>query len=197
MWIGQCAWSGPGPFGGQGIRWEKEDAWHGKDMLLEGCTTAIVEDPEGNIWIGVDDQLWQVQPDSETWSGFDLPPVPDGFSFFGAITAIKPDPDSGLWVTYLLCGGASCDTERLYFFDEGDWHLVPTPEWIYQLSGDIIYDDQGTIWFFPWKSGVFHLSINGLTEIAHLPVDDALIDDNGRIWVIADNLLWIANTAEP
>ena len=44
VWVRECEWGGPGPFGGRGVRWF-DGSWHGADSpVASGCATV---GPEG------------------------------------------------------------------------------------------------------------------------------------------------------
>jgi ligand-binding sensor domain-containing protein len=71
VWVAECDWGGPGPFGGRGIRWLDEGVWRGASSpVASGCAIAIADDSIGQVWVGVDSNLWRYDPASGAWIEF-------------------------------------------------------------------------------------------------------------------------------
>jgi hypothetical protein len=53
VWVGECYYGGPGPMGGQGVRWLDGETWRGADSPVgQTCVSAITADLTGNVWLG-------------------------------------------------------------------------------------------------------------------------------------------------
>jgi len=196
VWIGHCIWSGPGPFGGQGVRWFDGSRWHGAtSQVSSGCVVDIVEDSSGNIWLGSEEYLWRYTPSSGKWTRFDPPELPPVVSFYGAIIGISTDPSGDLWVTFLACGGASCGEGRIYRFHNGAWISLSEEVLPYSSSGDMIFSPGGETWIFMPYNGVFQVIDDNLEPSALFPSSELhTFDETGKVWFVAayegENNLW-------
>lgn len=183
VWIGECDWAGAGSCGGQGARWFDGLVWHGANSpASHGCVAAIEEDSTGNVWLGVDGVLWRYESTSGDWSKF-APPEEPPFDYrrYGAITALAADPFDRLWVTELLCGGASCDAHALYHVRDGVWTLLPRgEEEYYVLELRAVTDAAGTAWLF--GNIVYRLTETDLRPAARLLPVSVAVDAAGRVW---------------
>ncbi len=182
VWIGECDWA-EGTCGGQGARWFDGATWHGIDSpASQGCVAALHEDPAGNVWLGVGNELWRYTPTSGSWISFAPPEeVPFGYRFHGAILALAADPFNRLWVTELLCGPASCDAHALYHVRDGVWTFVPAGEEpSYVLNLHAIVNAADTTWLF--GDNIYRLTETGITPAAYLMPASVAVDTSGRIW---------------
>jgi hypothetical protein len=183
VWLGACEWAGPGPVGGRGVRWFDGETWQGADSpVASGCAMAIEEDPSGRVWLGVQAVVWRYDPASGDWARFappDDPPDENERWRYGAVTDIDLDAAGDPWVTILLCGGASCDTEVLYHVSDGVWTQVGGLGF---YRGAIIEVD-GTPWFF--GSGVHRIEGATLEMVAPLLIESVAVDDTGTVWFVA------------
>jgi len=192
VWVGACLWSGPGPFGGWGARWFDGRTWRGAESpVASGCVNRIVEDANGRIWLGADTDLWRYDPSSEDWTQFAPPEEPPfGFLRFGSITTLALPPSGEAWVAFLLCGGASCDTEAFYRLRDGVWDLVMEEPLIGRHT--LAFDPSGDPWLF--AEAVYRIREDGIEMIAPLYAQSAAVDSAGQIWFTAwyrgQNRLW-------
>jgi hypothetical protein len=197
VWVGECE-GAAGPLGGRGVRWFDGQTWHGADSpVASGCATAIVEDSSGRVWVGVEAGLWRYDPASEDWAQFTPPEPPDppplGQWRYAAVPDIVPDPSGDLWMTFLMCGAASCDTLVLYHVHEGVWTQIRIPRPVTP-----VLDAAGTPWLFS-LSAVFRVAGDVPELVANLyDVRSVTVDANGRIWFVARregrDILWTLDT---
>jgi hypothetical protein len=156
VWVRQCDWGGPGPVGGQGLRWYDGQSWQGADSpVVRGCASALAEDQAGGIWTGVNGRLWRYNPASGSWSEQPLPPSPVEGLRVGIVHSLAIAPGGELWAELTLCGGASCYGDAaLYRLQAGAWTQVggmggyDTGEW------GPLFDASGAAWLH-WNSGLY------------------------------------------
>jgi hypothetical protein len=184
VWVRECEWGGPGPFGGRGVRWFDGSVWHGADSpVASGCATEIFEDDAGNVWLGVEENLWRYDPASGAWTEF-APPEPPIEGRFGFLDSLTVDPSGDPWPMIVICGGASCyGNIALYHVHDGTWTQI----------GDVVeYDRQwgpffgadGTPWVF-WDGGVYRIVEDTPELMASLYVRSVVTDGSGRVWFLA------------
>jgi hypothetical protein len=200
VWVGECDWCGPGPFGGQGVRWFDGETWHQPHpSLAAGCATAIKEDDEGRVWMGVEENLWRYDAASGEWTKL-APPTPpvDGMRFgFADAIALGPSPDP--WLAMVLCGGASCYGKTvLYHVHNGAWMQIGEAlEYSEALPPlELASDAAGTRWLL-WTGSLHRVAEEGVLEpmpglgLGH----QLLVDTTGRLWLAARRhgraVLWI------
>ncbi len=195
-WVADCSWMGPGPLG-HGARWLADGGWQGKDsrVVATGCIYDIEVDRAGNIWAGVDGDLWRYTP-GQSWKKYPHPPVdPAGRLHWGFITDIALDEAATPWVTLHRCGGASCDTGQYALF-----HVVGDT-WIHILEwqGDRA-DDLAFAWGEAWlcaSSGLYRIKGETLQKIAGEVSPRAACyveaDAAGRVWLTLPGqaALWV------
>ena len=183
VWVTECDWGGPGPFGGQGVRWYDGQTWHGADSVVaSGCANAVASDDAGYIWLGVEADLWRYDPVSDEWARFPLPAEQRaGGTRPGVITSINPDPAGDLWVTFLLCGGASCSTYALYHWHGNAWTQEIAEGWV---DADALFADAAGARWLVWDS-VYRLGAGNLELTYPLLVRFATVDATGRLWLVA------------
>ncbi len=186
VWVFECDWGGPGPFGGRGVRWYAKGVWHGGDSpAASGCASTLVEDDSGNIWAGVDSSLWRYEPASGEWQAFSPPETPVTDMRFGFIESLSPAPDGSLWAVYDLCGGASCfGLHAFYHLQDGQWLLIDEPIEYSNNSWGPLFEQDGTGWL-SWNGSVYKLTGKSLELIAPLESPYGAIDSSGKLWFTA------------
>jgi len=196
VWVTECDWGGPGPFGGQGVRWFEDGVWHGTSSLVaSGCATLIVEDNLGNIWVGMDSNLWRYDPAADQWQEFSPPesPVPD--MRFGFIDSLTIDSSDTLWPTLVLCGGASCYGKSvLYHIIDNDWTQIgETREYDSGFWGPL-FDGNNNAWI-NWSGGIYQIDRDTHRLVSPLAARFAAFDSIGKMWLVAAyegrDMLWV------
>jgi hypothetical protein len=199
VWVRECEWGGPGPFGGRGVRWfdgstvdilsaltTGGSAWHGADSpVASGCATAIAEDDAGHVWAGVEKNLWRYDPASGAWTEFAPPESPVEGMRFGFIDHLEVDPSGDLWPMIVLCGGASCyGSIALYRVHNAVWIQIGEVAEFEGAEWGPIFDADGTAWVF-WSGGVYRI-VEGTPELmASLYARSVVVDDSGQVWFLA------------
>ena len=151
--------------------------------MNSGCANVIYEDRSGNIWIGLDDNLYRYSPASASTEQIALPSAPADLRF-GYLSGMTEGPEGDLWITLALCGGASCWGENIYHLTECGWEQVGEPS---DMGGEkILFDATGQPWLFSAGS-VYQVSENTLQPIAGLIVQAATTDDDGNLWLVAQS----------
>jgi hypothetical protein len=197
VWVGDCEWGGPGPFGGRGVRWfdgstadipsaltAGGSAWHGADSpVASGCATEIVEDGDGNVWLGVEENVWRYDPASGAWTEF-APPEPPIGGRFGFLSNLVVDPSGDPWPMIVICGGASCyGSIALYHIHDGAWTQIGDVA-EYDLQWGPIFEADGTPWIF-WNEGVYRIIEDTPELMAPLYARSIVADGSGKVWFLA------------
>jgi hypothetical protein len=184
VWVGQCNWGGPGPFGGQGARWFDGQMWRGADSpVAHGCANAIEADGDGRVWIGVDSDLWRYDPASDDWAQFSAPEPPSPHRRFGFVAHILMTASGDPWPNMATCGGAACDGDGiLYRVHDGVWTQVM--EGSTYLLHELVFDTAGTPWLFKDRT-IYRLQGDLLVPMLDIPVYSVAVDTTGRIWLVA------------
>ncbi len=200
VWVGECDWCGPGPFGGQGVRWFDGETWHQPHpSLAAGCATTIKEDNEGRVWMGVEENLWRYDPASGEWTKLKPPTPPVDAMRFGFADAIALDSSGDPWPAMVLCGGASCyGSIVLYRVRDGAWMQIGEPlEYGGGLPPPYLASDAaGTRWLL-WAGSLHRVTEEGISEpVPGLGLGHQLVvDAAGRSWLVArhqgQDMLWI------
>jgi len=191
VWVTEGEVSGPGPFGGQGVRWFEGQSWHGADSpVASGYASGIAQDRSGRIWVGVERNLWRYDPTSEKWTRFALTgQVPFGQRRY-VVSSVVLDSSGDPWVWLWLCGGASCDEWALYHIRNGVWTQVTQSP--YYVPGPLIFDATGTPWLF--GEGIARVAGDVLEPMASFYAGHVTVDASGRIWFVAKyqdrDVLW-------
>lgn len=181
IWANNCHWIGPGPYGGAGARWYDGHIWQGSDSPVDnGCATVVNEDGLGNIWLGVDSNLWRFDPLLKDWEQYPAPEPPED-SWFGFINDLALDAVGNPWPEFVRCGGASCYTGNIrYHFTGTEWLQI----------GDIGTDDSflyfdvtGQGWVFA-SYGVFRITENQLEPVADLSILKVTVSPSGMLWIM-------------
>jgi hypothetical protein len=196
VWVSECDWGGPGPFGGRGIRWLDDGVWQGASSpVASGCAIAIAEDSLGQVWMGVDSNLWRYDPASGDWTEFSLPEPPIAEMRFGFIDSLVVDPHDTVWTILVLCGGASCYGNCvLYHFRDELWTQVgEVGEYDSGYWGPIFGAD-AVPWLY-WDGGIYRISGNSPELMSPLMGRFSAKDNSGRLWLVAPDkgrdMLWV------
>lgn len=194
IWVGECDWGGPGPFGGQGARWFDGEVWQGADSpVASGCVTVIEEDALGRVWLGLNADLWRYDPAADEWARFSPPEVaPDG-NRPGFVYELALDPQGDPWPLMATCGGASCFGGQVrYHVQEGRWILEAEADEIGRLNWAV--DATGTPWLF-WGDQIYRGGGDRWEVEADLSARHVAVDAAGRIWFVARyggrDVLWV------
>jgi hypothetical protein len=184
VWVGECEWGGPGPFGGRGVRWF-DGSWHGADSpVASGCATAITEDGDGNVWLGVEENLWRYEPASGAWAEF-APPEPPIEGRFGFLDSLTVDPSGDPWPTIVICGGASCyGNIARYHVHDGTWNQIGGVAEYDGTQRGPLFGADGTPWVF-WGGGVYRIAEDTPELMAPLYARSVVTDGSGRVWFLA------------
>jgi hypothetical protein len=183
VWVRECEWGGPGPFGGRGVRWFDGSTWHGADSpVASGCATVITEDDAGQVWMGVEENLWRYDPASGTWTEF-APPEPPVEGRFGFLDQLVVDPSGDPWPMIVICGGASCyGYIALYHVHDGVWTQIGDVAGYDSTQWGPIFDVDGTPWIF-WDGGSVYRIVEDTPELmASLYTNSVVMDGSGRVW---------------
>ncbi len=200
VWVGECNWSGPGPFGGQGARWFDGQTWHGADSpVSSGCVTVIEEDSLGRIWLGVDEILWRYDPASGEWAEFAPPESPVAWTRFGFAYAIALDQSDDPWPAMVLCGASCYGKIVLYHIHDGVWTQIGEAEEFYGVEPpqQLVAGAAGQLWLF-WEGGIYRIIGDVAEPMTNLYVQSVAVDAAGRVWFVArdagQDVLWAFNT---
>jgi len=196
VWVSECDWGGPGPFGGRGIRWLEDGVWRGTSSpVASGCATAMAVDSLGRVWAGVERSLWRFDPASGTWQESVPPESPIAGTRFGYVESLVVDQDDSAWATYSLCGGASCDVYRLLLRVRGGvWTQVGNVGGYDFEPWGPVFDSAGIGWL-TWDGGVFRIEGETAEFVPPLAGRSGMLDDSGRLWFVARHegrdALWV------
>ena len=196
VWVGECYYSGPGPMGGQGVRWYDGETWHGADAPVGAkCVSAMQVDPAGDVWLGASGVVWRYQPASQEWTSYNLPEaLLSGYNFPHPRQLIV-DGAGDVWVIMQLCGGASCDgPAHLFRIHDGQWSLViDSPDWFTPFKR-LALDGTGQAWLF-WDGAFYRLGAESMQSSASIAAHGVGVGPDGRLWVVAESegapTLWL------
>jgi hypothetical protein len=198
VWVTDCAWIGPGPMG-QGARWFDGTSWHGERSTVvgSGCVEDVEVDAAGRIWLGVDGVLWRYTIGTG-WEELvhPEPVLPEGLRW-GWISRLEVDNAGTAWVTVALCGGASCDPERvlLYSVTDQGWAQV----------GDagpfsVAVDGPGSAWVCD-GAGLSRVEDGARTAVAPALERGCRVESgpSGQVWLVQPGLpgVWQVAAASP
>jgi len=196
IWVTECDWGGPGPFGGQGIRWFKNGMWYGKSSpVASGCATAIGEDSIGNIWVGLDNTLWRYDLVSDQWRKFSPPESPVADMRFGFFDTLTIDSSDTVWPTLDLCGGASCYGKSvLYHIIDNNWNQIGEIGDYDSGFWGPLFDGNGNAWI-NWSGGIYQIDTDIPQLVSPLSPRFATLDKIGKLWLVAafegQDMLWV------
>jgi ligand-binding sensor domain-containing protein len=186
VWVSECNWSGPGPVGGLGVRWLDSSAdltgagqnWHGADSpVASGCADILGGDSLGRVWLAVEDELWRYDGD---WTLF---APPEGLRI-GAISDLALDPEGNPWVTFTVCGGASCDGLMHYYVRDGVWTQIEGAPYGYYSVRKPVFDTEGTPWLF-WDDNLYRMVGDTPELVADFEIFSSSTDSAGGAWFVA------------
>ena len=198
VWVGECDWGGPGPFGGGGLRWLEDGTWQGvTSPAASGCVNAYIEDQLGRVWVGIDSNLWRYDPASGDWLEFGTPPTPIKDTRFGYFVSLALDPDEEIWPVLDLCGGASCyGSSVLYHLRDAQWNQVGEVAEYDDRHWGPIFDNAGTGWL-GWQGGIYRIKNDTPELVSPIAGRFGTVDGIGRIWFVAElegkETLWVMN----
>lgn len=196
VWVSECDWGGPGPFGGQGIRWFDKGAWQGASSPVDsGCAIAIADDSIGHVWAGVDRTLWRYDPASGEWIASTPPESPIAEMHFRFIDSLIVDPHDTVWPVLVLCGGASCyGNSVLYHFHDELWTQVGEVGEFDAGYWGPIFDAEGMPWLY-WDGGIYQIKGEVPELVSPLAGRFGSMDQSGRLWFVVSNrgrdTLWV------
>ncbi len=191
IWVSSCYWGGPGPVGGGGVRWFDGENWTGSGTgVNSGCVRSVVEDQQGRIWMGVEDILWRYAPNTAGWRSYNFPESTENQRVAFA-EDIVIDSEGSPWVSFLLCGGASCGDYQRYHRQGASWAAISDVTF---PPDTLLFDGDGIPWLF--GKNVFRIENNQAILIADLEIHAVTVDAQGRIWLVAtpwdgDIALWV------
>jgi hypothetical protein len=197
VWVGECFYSGPGPMGGQGVRWFDGTTWRGEDVPVgQACVSFTGVDTAGNVWLGAKDVLWQYKWADDTWMAYYLPEsFLSGYNFTHPRDLIV-DNLGDIWVILQYCGGGSCDAiSRLHRIHGGMWsQVLETQDW-FMPPKILALDHVGQGWLF-WDETVIRLEGSSLEPVIELAVRGVDIAPDGKMWIVVvgyetDATLWV------
>jgi hypothetical protein len=190
IWVGDCDSQGDAIVG-QGARWFDGTRWGGADSPVTGagCVMDIEVDRSGRLWLGVDQALSRYTP-GQGWQQYDPPEMnPAWGRFWGYIPDIALGPLGDPWVTFMICGGASCGNGVVLFRLEGEhWAQVGEDAW----DLDTAFAPDGSAWlcmkYEPsdtrgTASGVYHVVGDTPELVAEFLRCVIEVDPAGRVWV--------------
>lgn len=196
IWVGECYYSGPGPMGGQGVRWFDGSTWRGADAPVGAtCVSALEVDPVGNVWLGAYTDVWSYEPERQEWTPYSLPAeLLSGYNFAYPLQ-IKVDNAGDVWVLMQMCGGASCGiAHRLYRIHDGEWSLMIEAAEGFEPSPQLALDGNGQGWLF-WDDTAYQLGGGAMNPVASIAARSIGVDIGGKVWVVADSegeaSLWV------
>ena len=192
IWVTDCAWMGPGPQG-QGARWYDGHRWSGEGspVVASGCIRDVQIDSDGQIWVGVDDDLWRYTS-GEGWHKFSHPEhFPIDTMRWGWIYDILLDGTDAAWVSMVPCGGASCDTGQsiTFWVSETEWLIIGE-----NATPDVALGLYDLTWGC-FGNGLYAVAAGEFIPVAvDLPaVCQVEADTTGRVWLSLDgeSSLWV------
>jgi len=192
VWVRECDWGGPGPIGGRGVRWfdgsteltTGGSTWHGADSpVASGCATAIAEDGDGRVWLGMEDTLWRHDPASGEWTKFAPPEPPIDWTRFGFVNYLTVDPSGDPWLMMVLCGASCYGKIVLYHVHDGAWTQIGKVVEFEVVPYSLVFTADAS-WLF-WDRVVYRLKGDVPEPVADLYVQSVAVDTSGRVWFLA------------
>jgi len=189
-WVGSCDWSEGIKAGGDGLREYRDGKWIRTELPTQiGCVSSMVNDSIGNLWVAIDQQLWQYNEEQDKWKQF-TPPLLNqtlysGFAH-GGVKQLMLAPDHSVWVLYELCGLAGCDSRQiLYQIKNLNWTSVSEssnlepPQYLFDQKSNLWAFSPAEIRLYFEKSFIKKASIDWIV---------ADIDSDGNVWVLSGQL---------
>lgn len=189
-WAGTCNWSDGIIAGGDGIRIYQDSQWQRTELpVLPGCVIALANDPDGFLWVAIEQQLWRFDENKETWEQM-KPPALDlarynGFAY-GMVKSLDIAPDGSLWVHYALCGFSGCDESQLLYqivdgkwFQRGESSLLTPPM--------LLFDGKNNAWQL-LPSEIQRYQNSSWQRVANIDWLAADVDADGKLWLLSGEL---------
>jgi PAS domain S-box-containing protein len=170
----------------------------GSGGLSDPRVNAIVEAPDGGLWVGTPKGVDLVDYDRGTFEAFAFDPLAEDKGPPRQTTALLSDRQGALWVG---------TTEGLYVLDRARKRCVPwrgsggsgTPGLGDGRIEALLEDEAGTIWVGTMTSGLFEIDAEGQrtkqhapragdpNSLSHVRVRSLALDGEGRLWVGTEN----------
>jgi hypothetical protein len=189
-WAGSCNWQNDQRLDGDGVRQFDGFIWQQiNPPAAKGCITAMAGDKEGYLWVGMDDQLWRFEPETDSWDAFDPPPLDkDKYPDFrhGAVLDITSSPDGSVWVLYELCGGAGCETRQVrYRILNGQWAPIRDSS---QIRPPLFLIDGNNVAWSLMENEISRFENSTFQPVAWMDWLEATTDQVGTVWVLSGEL---------
>jgi PAS domain S-box-containing protein len=159
---------------------------------------AIVDAPDGRLWVGTPKGVDRVDPDRGTFENFGLAPAAPGQEPPRQTTALLSDRRGTLWVGTTL---------GLYHLDRDQKRCVAWRGFDGQgatgLEGArieaLLEDASGTLWVATLTNGLFEIDVEGRrirqhvpragdsASLSHIRTRSLALDGEGRLWVGTEN----------
>jgi hypothetical protein len=106
----------------------------------------------------MDSGLWRYTPNTGEWKQYPTPDSPMEWNRFGFVDQLAIAPNGDPWVSYALCGGASCfgPIARFHIHEE-NWVLIGEID--ESTLNRFVFDAEETTWLVI-EAGVFRISDN-------------------------------------
>lgn len=196
IWIGGCYYSGPGPMGGQGVRWFDGKTWYGVEAPVGStCVSALDVDSEGNVWLGAYRVIWRYEYAGQSWTSYRLPDtLLIDYSFAYPLQLIV-DHVGDVWAIMQMCGGASCSgAAHLYRIHNEEWSLIFESQDSFMPLKQLAMDGGGQVWLF-WDGMVYQFEEESVKQVAIIGARSIDVSADGVLWVLEENKdganLWV------
>lgn len=148
-----CAWGQPD----QLLSHERLDVWGTKDGLPPQDITAIVQTPDGYIWLGTASGLLRF--DGQNFTLYDSHNTPSLIS--SLISALGVGPDGTLWVGIEWAGFGT--------FKNGVYHRVSPPDPHWNVTNGFYFDVDGSVWAFAHGTYALMHVVDGVAKPVFAP----------------------------
>ncbi len=180
LWLTSCDDGGPGPNGGGGARWWDGTRWQGAGTPVDtGCVTSVFQDNNGIYWVGVEHELWQYNPISDSWQSHPYITAPEPY-YRAYAHEIVVSPQGIPWISFNLCGGASCYDFQLAYYQNDTWQLVGE---IAFMPHNILLSPGGEFWLLD-PSGVYKLENDEMVLVSEIIPLAGVFDQRERLWLV-------------
>jgi hypothetical protein len=179
LWVSDCIGMGEA-FTGQGVRYYREGVWNAVPRTEGQCVFDLERDAEGRIWVSARDLLLVYDSISGSWSEIS-PPQWDRPQY---ILDVSFDSLGTLWISTLLCGGASCDTVAYFSYQGNLWLPRFKTEAYYYPAPGINFAADASAWLC-WNGIVYQQEPDRLIEIGMLQTSSCklVVDSDGMVWL--------------
>ncbi|MFN2144136.1 MAG: hypothetical protein ACK2T7_02235 [Anaerolineales bacterium] len=180
LWLTSCDYGGPGPNGGGGARWWDGSNWQGAGSPVDtGCVTSVFQDEEGIYWIGVEHELWQYNSINNSWQAQPYITAPDPY-YRAYAHQIFVSPQGIPWVSFNLCGGASCYDFQLAYYQNNTWQMVGE---IAFMPHKILFSPVGDVWLFD-PYGLYKFENGEMVLVSEIFPLAGVFDRKDRLWLV-------------